>query len=67
MNDKPVLSEGERESLKYLIERKAPFLKELLSEDALVNVDLSLADLEDNASYLFFSFCFALLSYLLFP
>ena len=67
MNDKPILSESERGSLKCLIEEKAPFLKELLSEDILVNVGLSPTDPEDNTShlslfFLFFSFCFVLWS-----
>ena len=54
MNDKPVLSPSEKEALKRLIEGKAPFLKELVSEDTLVNVSLRSADLEGNTSFLSF-------------
>ena len=64
MNDKPSFSQSEREALKCLTEGKAPFLKELLSEDTLVNVSLSPTDLEGNASLLSFVcvcclFCFS--------
>ena len=58
MNENPLLDKSERESLKCLIEGKVPLLKDLLFEDALVNVGLSPTDLEDNTSYLFFLFPF---------
>ena len=52
MNENPLLDKSERESLKCLIEKKVPLLKDLLSKDALINVDLSPADPEDNTSHL---------------
>ena len=58
MNDNPVLNESERESLKCLTGGKVPFLKELLFEDALVNIGLSLTDPEGNTSHLLFPFLF---------
>ena len=57
MNDKPILNLSEKEALKCLIEGKAPILKELLSEDTLVNFGLSSADPESNALFLFVLFC----------
>ena len=50
MNEKLSLSQSKKEALKCLIEGKALSLKELLSEDALVNVGLSSADPKGNAS-----------------
>ena len=67
MNDKPVLNESESESLKCLTRRKAPFLKVLLLEDTLENVDLSLADPEGNTLHLLFFILFCSLTYLFYP
>ena len=53
LNEYPLLDKSKRESLKCLTKEKAPFLKDLLSEDALVNVSLKLADPEGNNSCLF--------------
>ena len=44
MNENSLLDKSETESLKCLIEGKAPFLKDLLSDDALVNTDASPID-----------------------
>ena len=56
MNEYLLLDKSEREALKCLIEGKAPFLKDLLSKDALVNVGLSSADPKGNTSYLFLKY-----------
>ena len=67
MNDKPILNESVRESLKCLTGGKAPFLKELLLEDIPVNVSLSPTDPKGDTShlslffFLFFLFCSAIL------
>ena len=60
MNDKPYLDQSEKEALKYLTGGEPPSLKELLSEEALVNVSLSSANPEDNASSNFYFFSFVL-------
>ena len=66
MNKKQCLNQSKKEALKCLTGGKAPYLKELLLEDVLVNVGLSLVDPGDNASsfilcpfsFLFFFFGF---------
>ena len=58
MNEKPILSQSEKETLKCLTGGEAPSLKELLSKDALVNVGLSSVDPEGNASSSPLCFCF---------
>ena len=60
LNKYLLLDKSERESLKCLTEGKAPFLKDLLSKDALVNVGLSPTDPEDNTSCLFSFFYFSI-------
>ena len=67
MNDNPVLNESERESLECLTRGKVSFLKELLSEDILVNVGLSPTDPKDNTLSLpFFLFVICLFFFWLF-
>ena len=56
LNEYLLLDKSEREALKCLTGGKAPFLKDLLSEDVLVNVGLSLADPKGNTSYFIFYF-----------
>ena len=48
MNRKPKLAKSEEQSLVYLRACEAPSLKDLLCEEALVNVGLSQADPQDN-------------------
>ena len=61
MNEKLVLSQSEKEAMKCLTRKQAPSLKGLLSEDALVNVGLSLADPKGKApSSPLFLFCLLL-------
>ena len=44
MNERPTLTKDEEESLAYLQACGAPLVKDIICEEALVNVDLSQAE-----------------------